>query len=87
MSVFQLHDWWRVKSGGESEEFDHGCMALGNVDNAYPPSSTFLYTYIFEEFTTSNILHTDKIVVASQQGVVRIYNPTKSDYRGRLISS
>ncbi len=39
MSVFQLHDWWRVKVAGEKEEFDHGCMALGNVDNAYPPSS------------------------------------------------
>ena len=37
MSVFQLQEWWGVKLS-EEEEFDHGCMVLGNIDNAEPPS-------------------------------------------------
>jgi Bardet-Biedl syndrome 9 protein len=36
MSVFQLHDWWQIQLG-ESEDFDFGCIAVGNVDNVYPP--------------------------------------------------
>jgi hypothetical protein len=37
MSVFQLQDWWSVKIS-DTEEFDNGCMALGNIDNANPAS-------------------------------------------------
>ena len=35
MSVFQLNDWWTVQVSS-TEEFDHGSMCVGNVDNAYP---------------------------------------------------
>ena len=37
MSVFQLQEWWGVKMA-EEEEFDHGCMVVGNIDNADPPA-------------------------------------------------
>jgi hypothetical protein len=37
MSVFQLHDFWSTKVG-DNEEYDIGCMAIGNVDNSNPPS-------------------------------------------------
>eukprot|EP01035_Chromulina_nebulosa_P033119 gene33119-44335_t len=36
MSVFQLQEFWAVKAG-DSEEFDHGAMIVGNIDNASPP--------------------------------------------------
>ncbi|CAN0492758.1 unnamed protein product [Scytosiphon promiscuus] len=32
MSLFRAREWWSTKLG-ESEEFDRGSMALGNVDN------------------------------------------------------
>jgi Bardet-Biedl syndrome 9 protein len=43
MSVFQLEEWWThlTTSGSSSpgaEEFDVGCIAVGNVDNATPAS-------------------------------------------------
>ena len=37
MSVFQLQEWWSVKLA-ENEEFDHGCMVVGNIDNSKPPT-------------------------------------------------
>jgi Bardet-Biedl syndrome 9 protein len=60
MSVFQLQEWWNVQMS-QSEEFDIGCMSVGNVDNASPA--------------------TDKIVIGSQQGMLRIYAPTRPQYR------
>jgi hypothetical protein len=60
MSVFQLQEWWHVQTA-QSEEFDFGCMVIGNLDNARPA--------------------TDKIGVGSQQGMLRIYNPTRPQYR------
>lgn len=39
MSVFQLHDWWSTQiSSGQDEEFDLGCLSIGNVDNCSPPA-------------------------------------------------
>lgn len=35
MSVFQLQDWWSVKVA-DNEEFDHGCLIVGNIDNSSP---------------------------------------------------
>lgn len=32
MSLFQLREYWRSTCGTD-EEFDNGCMVLGNVDN------------------------------------------------------
>jgi Bardet-Biedl syndrome 9 protein len=60
MSVFQLQEWWNVQIS-QSEEFDFGCMVVGNVDNANPAG--------------------DKIVIGSQQGMLRIYSPTRPQYR------
>ena len=36
MSVFQLNDWWSRQISSGDEEFDFGCMAVGNLDNASP---------------------------------------------------
>lgn len=33
MSIFKTREWWST-SCGDGEEFDHGCLAVGNVDNA-----------------------------------------------------
>ena len=60
MSVFQLNEWWGVQVAC-NEEFDLGCLCIGNVDNSLPP--------------------TDKIVVGSLEGMIRIYNPIKPQYR------
>ena len=60
MSVFQLNEWWGVQVAC-TEEFDFGCLCIGNVDNSVPAS--------------------DKIVVGSLEGMIRIYNPTKPQYR------
>lgn len=60
MSVFQLNEWWGVQVAS-AEEFDFGCLCLGNIDNAVPPS--------------------DKIAVGSLEGMIRIYNPSKPQYR------
>lgn len=60
MSVFQLQEWWSVKMA-EEEEFDHGCMAVGNIDNSEPPA--------------------EKIAVGSLQGMLRIYAPTKPQFK------
>ena len=38
MSVFRLHDWWSVQVS-QDEEFDQGCLCLGNLDNARPAST------------------------------------------------
>ena len=32
MSLFQAREWWTANLSSE-EEFDRGCMAVGNVDN------------------------------------------------------
>ncbi|KAK6166671.1 hypothetical protein SNE40_023310 [Patella caerulea] len=32
MSLFKTRDWWSVAIG-EDEEFDHGCLCIGNIDN------------------------------------------------------
>uniref|UniRef100_A0A2C9K7V7 PTHB1 N-terminal domain-containing protein n=1 Tax=Biomphalaria glabrata TaxID=6526 RepID=A0A2C9K7V7_BIOGL len=32
MSLFKTRDWWS-RSVGEEEEFDQGCLCLGNIDN------------------------------------------------------
>jgi len=32
MSLFKARDWWNVKIG-ENEEFDLGCMVVGNICN------------------------------------------------------
>ena len=45
----------------EDEEFDHGSMAVGNIDNSDPPA--------------------EKIVVGSQQGVLRIYAPSHPQFK------
>ena len=60
MSVFQLQEWWGVKLS-ENEEFDHGCMVVGNIDNSDPPA--------------------EKIAVGSLQGMLRIYAPTRPQFR------
>mmetsp|Transcript_10029 Transcript_10029/g.8982 ORF Transcript_10029/g.8982 Transcript_10029/m.8982 type:complete len:941 (-) Transcript_10029:906-3728(-) len=60
MSVFQLQEWWTTELAS-SEDFDHGCMAIGNLDNSKPA--------------------TDKIAIGSQQGMLRIYNPNRPNYR------
>lgn len=60
MSVFQLQSWWDVQTC-QSEEFDFGCLVVGNVDNASPAA--------------------DKVVIGSQQGMLRVYNPTRPQYR------
>ena len=39
MSVFQLQEWWSVQCCEEEEEFDTGCLCIGNLDNADPPSN------------------------------------------------
>lgn len=61
MSAFQLQEWWGVQVCNTAEDFDIGCMAVGNLDNAVPP--------------------TDKIVLGSQQGMLRIYNPSHPSFR------
>ena len=33
MSVFQIKDWWSTKVS-EGEEFDVGCLQIGNIDNS-----------------------------------------------------
>jgi Bardet-Biedl syndrome 9 protein len=35
MSVFQLNEWWGVQVAS-NEEFDFGCLCVGNVDNSVP---------------------------------------------------
>lgn len=44
-----------------TEEFDFGCLCLGNIDNSVPPC--------------------EKIIVGSLEGIIRIYNPSKPQYR------
>ena len=61
MSVFQLEDWWSHHISNGTEEFDIGCFAVGNVDNASPESN--------------------KIVIGSHQGILRIFNPTRPKFR------
>jgi hypothetical protein len=36
MSVFQTQDWWTCQVS-EGEEYDFGCMVVGNIDNSPPP--------------------------------------------------
>ena len=33
MSLFKARDWWSTLVG-EDEEFDQGCMCVGNLDNS-----------------------------------------------------
>ena len=32
MSLFKTREWWAT-TVGEAEEFDHGCLCVGNIDN------------------------------------------------------
>lgn len=62
MSVFRLKEWWDVQVGSQGEDFDTGCLVIGNIDN-------------------SRNFPSDKIVVGSLQGMLRIYNPSHPTYR------
>ncbi|GFH13671.1 Bardet-biedl syndrome 9 protein, partial [Haematococcus lacustris] len=33
MSLFKARDWWVTQCGSGAEEFDGGCLCLGNIDN------------------------------------------------------
>lgn len=33
MSLFKARDWWSTKAGGD-EEYDNGCMVIGNLCNS-----------------------------------------------------
>lgn len=35
MSLFKTRDWWSTSCGNGDEEFDVGCLAIGNVDEAH----------------------------------------------------
>lgn len=92
----------REQPRGE-EEFDAGCMCLGNMDNASPPSGETIYVLhrvlvVYSLFTFESLalfyLNTmynamcvcaEKIVVASLQGIIRIYHPTKAGFSGGRI--
>jgi len=65
MSIFQLQDYWSVNLCQDGDdEFDAGCVAIGNLDNAANGS--------------------DKIAVGSLNGVLRIFNPSKNEYKGTI---
>ncbi|KAL0477411.1 peptidyl-tRNA hydrolaseB1 [Acrasis kona] len=63
MSLFRARDWWSTKCGYD-EEFDKGCMVVGNVDNQIGSAQD------------SN----DKIVTGSFSGLLRIYKPVKGKF-------
>jgi Bardet-Biedl syndrome 9 protein len=64
MSLFRARDWWSTKCGYE-EEFDKGCMVVGNVDN---------------QIASGAQDSVDKIVTGSFSGALRIYKPVRSKY-------
>lgn len=43
MSVFRLQEWWQTQLS-QSEEFDQGCIAIGNIDNAEPAADKIVST-------------------------------------------
>lgn len=45
MSLFKARDWWRVQCGS-SEEFDGGCLCIGNVDGEPSGAGTSVQLYI-----------------------------------------
>lgn len=86
MSVFQLNDWWSTQISSGEEEFDFGCMAVGNLDNASPMAgimhNLFCAVQIPFDILSSNALCTDKIVIGSQTGMIRIFAPIQPTFRG-----
>ena len=39
MSLFKLQEWWSIQCCEDEEEFDSGCMCIGNLDNANPSTN------------------------------------------------
>jgi hypothetical protein len=87
MSVFQLQDWWRVQvSQDAEEEFDQGCMVVGNIDNSSPAAGTIIIKiYILNTYLISILQlyeKIDKIAIGSLKGIIRIFYPTKAEFKG-----
>lgn len=51
MSLFKARDWWSATLG-EGEEFDQGCLCVGDVDNSGTGLGQFqLLDFIFSNST------------------------------------
>ena len=55
MSLFQAREWWSVRNGSE-EEFDKGCICIGNVDADPSESGKGLppYSSLSDDLTREN---------------------------------
>jgi Bardet-Biedl syndrome 9 protein len=83
MSLFKAREWWATIIG-DDEQFDQGCMCIGNLDNH--SSGTGIVDGIHHNKFPYPRLSADKIVVGSYHGFLRIYNPrpikTENGYSG-----
>ncbi len=76
MSLFKAREWWATTSGFE-EFHDLGCLSVGNIDNdpsGFGKRADAMHTHT-NTMTNIHIKLTDKIVVGSFQGLIRIYSP------------
>ncbi len=82
-----MNDWWSTSlvDGDKDEDFDIGAMCIGNLDNASPPRYSLILSLLYTNMhTLTNPItysYSNKIIIGSQQGIIRIFNPTKLGYR------
>lgn len=84
MSLFKTRSWWATTAGLE-EFHDNRSLAVGNVDNSVDGSGTVEIMIcppkkacvIFRFLST---ILSDKLVVGSYQGLLRIYAPQEGGY-------
>lgn len=89
MSLFKARDWWSTTSGFE-EFHDLGSLCAANIDNSpngygmhmhaacrdcMPSGYGLLMNHGLCSSTTSCLVDSDKLIVGSFQGLVRIYEP------------
>lgn len=60
MSLFKARDWWSAALG-EGEEFDQGCLCVGDVDN----SGTGHGQCVVSIQTAGRLLHVPLIITLS----------------------
>jgi Bardet-Biedl syndrome 9 protein len=82
MSLFQTKEWWSTRAGAD-ESFAAGALVVGNVDNSEQASGMQQHTHSCLCFALKKRVwwRSDKIVIGSLEGTLRIYHPAQAEFR------
>jgi len=96
MSVFQLNEWWSTQiTSGQEEEFDLGCMAIGNLDNSNPATDKIvtgsqsgmlrIFAPIQATFRVEDLIHEENLDAPILQVCVGKFVPSSPGLLGLAV--